>query len=152
MIWGMHRGKERKGPEMEWNPFQLKDHVSIQTSGYNWQQITLKTTIRFPADISVTIILEQFSSKRSVAESQTFFKMVRDPFTKEVVQGSPCEAEGQDSFGEPLPALCACTFWLSHVTLALTGSSAQLLLLSVSISNSSLITVTGSSPFDTLLV
>lgn len=152
MIWGIHWGKERKGTEMEWNPFQLKDHVSIQTSGYNWQQITLENTICFPADVSVTIILEQFSSKRSVAEIQTYFKMVHDPFTEEVVQCSPCEAEGQDYFREHLPAFCACVFWLSYVVLALTGSSAQLLLLSVSVSNSSLIMVTGSNPFDTLLV
>lgn len=46
----------------------------------------------------MTIILEQFSSNKSVAETQTYFKMVCDLFTGEVVQCSPCE--GQDSASE----------------------------------------------------
>lgn len=53
---------------------------------------------------------------------------------------------------EPLPALSVCTFWLPCVMLALTGSSAGFLLLSVSVSNSSLIIVTGSNLFDTYSV
>lgn len=37
-----------------------------------------------------------FGTVRSVAETQTYFKLVHDPFTEEVVQCSPGEAVGQD--------------------------------------------------------
>lgn len=43
----------------------------------------------------MTIILEQFSSNKSVTETQTYFKMVCDSFTGGVVQCSPCQ--GRDS-------------------------------------------------------
>lgn len=87
-----------------------------------------------------------------MAEIQTYFKMMCDPFTEAVVQRSPCELRDRTHLGEPLPALSARTFWLSRVMLALTGSSAWLLLLHVSVSNSSLMPVTGSNLFDTLLL
>lgn len=55
---------------MEHNLFQLKDCVWY-TSEYELQQITLNTSL-FPHNVSVTIILEQFSSEKCGWNSNLF--------------------------------------------------------------------------------